>query len=46
MVFFLHLLMMAPALLGLAGADKLGHGLEYFIHSSHVLVQEVVVVDL
>lgn len=38
--------MMAPALLGLAGADKLGHGLEYFIHSSHVLVQEVVVVDL
>jgi len=45
MVFFLHFLMVASALLGLPGAYKNGHCLEYFIHPPHMLIQKVMVVN-
>ena len=44
-IFFLHFLMMAATLLGLSGADKNRHRFEYFVHSSHVLIQEVMIVN-
>ena len=36
---------MASALLGLSGLNKLFHSLEYFIHSSHMFVKEVLAVN-
>ena len=44
-MLFLHLLMVASALLGFSGLNELFHSLEYFVHSPHVLVQEVLTVD-
>lgn len=46
MVLFLHLLMMAAALLGLSGPDEVGHCFEDFVHPSQMSVDEVVAVDL
>jgi hypothetical protein len=43
---FFHLLMMAAALLCFPRAHKGGHRFKDFIHSTHVFVQEVVMVDL
>jgi hypothetical protein len=43
---FLHFLMVAATLLGFPRGHKEGHGLKYFIHSPHVFVQEVMMVDL
>lgn len=45
-VFFLHLLMMASTLFRLAGPYEHLHTLENLIHSSHMPVYEVTVVDL
>jgi hypothetical protein len=44
-VFFLHFLVVASALLGFSGLNELFHSFEYFVHSPHVLVQEVLTVD-
>ena len=45
-VFFLHLLVVTAALLGLSGAHKLFHGLENLVHASHLTVHEVLIMDL
>ena len=45
-VLFLHFLMVASALLGLSAANKYFHCLENLVGSSHVAVDEVLVVDL
>lgn len=45
-IFFLHFLMMAAALLGLATANELLHCFEDFIGSAHVAVDKVLVVEL
>ena len=46
MVLLLHLLVMASALLGLPGADKGLHGLEYLVHPPHVSVHKMFIVNL
>ena len=45
MIFFLHFLVVASALLGLPRSDEDRHRLEYFVHPPHMLIQEVVVVN-
>lgn len=46
MIFFLHFLVMAPALLRLSGLDEYGHALEYFVCPAEVLLDEMTVVYL
>lgn len=45
-VFFLHLLVMTPTLLGLSSPDELLHRLENLVCPAHVAVHEVLVVEL
>ena len=45
-VFFLHFLVVAAALLGLPGANKGLHGFEYFVHAAHVPIHKMFVVNL
>jgi len=45
-VFFLHLLMVAPALLSFPSLNEFFHGLENLVHSPHMFVKEVLTVDL
>ena len=44
-VFFLHFLVVTSALLSLPGADEEFHGFEYFVGSTHVTVDKVLVVN-
>lgn len=46
MELFFHFLMMATALLGFSRANKKRHRFKDFIHSPHVFVQKVVIMDL
>jgi hypothetical protein len=45
-IFFLHFLVMTPALFGLSGLHELLHCFEDLVHPSEVLVEEVLVVEL
>lgn len=45
-ILLLHLLVMTPALFGLATAHESGHGLEDAVQTSHLSMQEVGVVNL
>lgn len=45
MVLFFHFLVVASALLGLAGADEVGHAFEDFVGSAKVFEHEVAVVE-
>lgn len=46
LIFFLHFLVVASTLFGLPGAHEDSHGLEYFVHSPHMFIQKMVVVNL
>ena len=46
MIFFLHFLVVAPALLCLPGPDKSLHSLEYLVHATHVPIHKMSIVDL
>ena len=45
-VFLLHFLVVAAALLGLPGANEGLHGFEYFVHAAHVPIHKMFVVNL
>ena len=45
-IFFLHFLVVAAALLGLPCAHKGLHGFEYFVHAAHVPVNKMFVMNL
>ncbi len=45
MVFFLHLLVVASALLCLAGSDEIGHAFKDFVSSAKILEHEMPVVE-
>lgn len=46
MILFLHLLMVAAALLGLPSLDEVGHALKDFVSPAKVLEDEVLAVQL
>lgn len=45
-IFFLHFLVVTSALFRLSWSDKDSHGLEDFVKSSHLLADEMFVIDL
>ena len=45
-MLFFHLLVVTPALLSFPRQDKLLHGFEDFVHSPHLFVQEMRIMDL
>lgn len=44
-MFFLHFLMVAATLFSLSAADEYFHGFEDLVHSAHMSVDEVFVVN-